>query len=1538
MKLTLIQNSSIHSTALPTKLTGQYYVDYTNSLGKSEGLLSVSPQNGRWCVYCGQNSYICTKDGRTDLKSFVIDPNRTSIKIGILSIGEKAILLFEDDSPEMMCFKKYVFSGTINIGSGQANHIVLNTNILESLSAQITATEKGMSYKELSIYANTFINGVRMVEKELCPGDFISIMGFSFVVGRNMLAINKMPHVKVNVGAQIAEYISEQHDNTLPKVYFDEVKRNDFFYISPRFEEKPLGEEINVALPPQRHDVGKQPFVLALGPSFTMGCASAATGTFSIINGLDRGADFMSLMPTVIMSGSMLASSMLWPVISRLYVSAHDRKEERKRKRGYLTYLDSVRAELNTRNDAQKNYLLYGNPSLQELRQSIEHRSERLWERSAESGDFLNICAGLGDIASECSLKTSLPEFDEKNDVLLDELKSFASSENMLYDAPVVMSLKEHYALGVIGERKAAIENVYSLILQLCALHSYTELKLVFIYDRTEEDSWDFCRWLPHVWNAEQDFRYVACDQDEMKYLSAELERVLNAQPDEFSQDEQQELHYVIICASQELASKTSLISHILSRGAYNGFSLIALYNEMNFLPRECTAVLRACSEDEGYEKTGKRSRNLALHLSGKEAPQYITSAPVTKDALHADIVALSNIKLGLVEGKYKLPDSLSYLEMLGVGDVSEINCRRRWKESNPVMSLAAPVGIDSRGDVLCLDLHQKAHGPHGLVAGTTGSGKSEFIITMILSLAINFSPSEISFLLIDYKGGGMAKIFENLPHLAGIITNLDGAAISRSLIAIKSELHRRQTLFNSVSKQLGTTVSDIYKYQKLYREGKVEQGLQHLYIISDEFAELKSECPDFMTELISAARIGRSLGVHLILATQKPSGVVNDQIWSNSRFKICLKVQDRSDSNEMLRHPDAAAITQAGRFYMQVGYDEVYELGQSGWAGAAYDPANAQSRIDDGITVIDNIGRVIGQTDNELRMGLNERQRRSDDLTQLEAVLDHVIKTAQQEELYADKLWLPPIPDRIYARDIAQSCGYLDYEQSFGRAVTAVMGEYDLPEKQRQEVLTLSLMNGNAMVFGSAGSGKTTFVTAFIYDICTHYSADRAAFYILDFASETLKAFENYPQVGAVAVSTDSEKIANIFSYIADEIVRRKTLLAPYGGDYEKYPQSEKLPAINLIIANYGAFREQYEAYCDELAVIMRDGTKYGIFTLLTSIATTGIYSKHIQNISQFYTMKLADGSYTNVFASMRGMQPGAAKGRGLFNPEKGCFYEFQTAYITPDDDVFGFIWRGADNFKGAPCAHRIGVMPKVYTLDMASGYPVQNCALPVALDKHTLEPVYADLSAKLNVFLMSGENSGELAGCTAEYLTAHYKTIVLDADDNMSAWSGCANEYYSGAACVAAFKTLSDFALERHGKSLEQEKATGAAIDYSNELIYCIINGCTNLFVKAAATDEAAAITQTINNTLSGARIDFGVRFVLFDKAQQFVSMHSSRSWFAKLSLGDYCWVGSGLSGEKKFRHKPLKESGTLDERDGYVVKNGKQSAVRFLGREED
>ena len=285
-----------------------------------------------------------------------------------------------------------------------------------------------------------------------------------------------------------------------------------------------------------------------------------------------------------------------------------------------------------------------------------------------------------------------------------------------------------------------------------------------------------------------------------------------------------------------------------------------------------------------------------------------------------------------------------------------------------------------------------------------------------------------------------MANLFKKLPHLLGTITNLDGAESMRALASIKSELKRRQDVFNR------NGVNNINKYSEKFRAGQATEPMPHLFIISDEFAELKKEQPEFMAELVSTARVGRSLGVHLILATQKPTGIVDDQIWSNSRFKLCLKVQNEADSRELLHSGDAANITNPGRAYLQVGNNEIFELFQSAYSGGAYSIEKEQSEADERIFILNELGQ--GRLINEdLSLGESNDINK---VTQLDAVVDHIRDIYESEPCAeVSKPWLPPLATEIIKPNIANiEVGELP-DTSFD------VGIIDMPDKQKQEVYT---------------------------------------------------------------------------------------------------------------------------------------------------------------------------------------------------------------------------------------------------------------------------------------------------------------------------------------------------------------------------------------------------------------------------------------------------------------------------------------------------
>ncbi len=469
---------------------------------------------------------------------------------------------------------------------------------------------------------------------------------------------------------------------------------------------------------------------------------------------------------------------------------------------------------------------------------------------------------------------------------------------------------------------------MYAAAVQIAANNCYTDVKMVFIYDEekySDKCGWDFIKWFPHVWSEDKTTRYIAGNALEAGDIFYELTNILRKRENEAKLDSQNVMpkpYYLLFVSDASLLEGELIAQYVYEPKPVYGMTTVILADYAYELPNACEHVIQNDNNFSGF-----------YHTMGQTEERH---SVLFEKLLADDVKALSHTLAGMevseLESSGNIPSSLDFFEMFGVNSLEGLGVLDRWRKSRTYNTMGVLIGKKMGGADAVLDIHEKYHGPHGLIAGTTGSGKSELLQTYILSLAVNFSPDDVGFFVIDFKGGGMANLFLNLPHMVGQISNLSGNQVRRAMISIKSENMRRQRMFNKYG------VNNINLYTRLYKDGEASEPIPHLFIVIDEFAELKREEPEFMQELISVAQVGRSLGVHLILATQKPSGTVDDNIWSNSKFRLCLRVQDRADSNDMLHKPDAAYLTQAGRCYLQVGNDEIYELFQSGYSGAAYE------------------------------------------------------------------------------------------------------------------------------------------------------------------------------------------------------------------------------------------------------------------------------------------------------------------------------------------------------------------------------------------------------------------------------------------------------------------------------------------------------------------------------------------------------------------------------------------------------------------------
>lgn len=848
------------------------------------------------------------------------------------------------------------------------------------------------------------------------------------------------------------------------------------------------------------------------------------------------------------------------------------------------------------------------------------------------------------------------------------------------------------------------------------------------------------------------------------------------------------------------------------------------------------------------------------------------------------------------------------------------------------------------------LDLHERAHGPHGLIAGMTGSGKSETIIAYILSMAIRYHPDEVAFILIDYKGGGMAKAFEGIPHTAGIITNLDGNEINRSLVSMQSELHRRERIFRDVSKQHGISNIDIYKYQKLYREGKVEKPLPHLIIVSDEFAELKKDQPDFMAALTSTARVGRSLGVHLILATQKPGGVVDDQIRSNSRFRLCLKVQDRGDSTEMMGRPEAASLVETGRFYLQVGNNELFELGQSAWAGASYYPAaKAYKDPDDAVSIVDKNGRTL------VEVNTNPFAHIKDAPKQLDVITDHIRRVSEDEKIRRWKMWLDPIPARIYTDHLRKK--YQEAREG-GFVLNPIVGEYDDPSTQSQAVLQVPLTeSGNVLVYGSAGSGKSLFLEAMCHSILSKHTPEEANLYILDLGAETMTAFAQAPHVGDVVLAHESEKIENLFRLLNEKLKHRKKLLSRFGGTLAQYNEraAEKEPNLVVMINNYANFTELYEEWTEAIGYLTREGTRYGIYFVLSCTGVNNVRLNLQQNFKTMYCLQMNNSSdYSVIVGKTGGILPGKHIGRGIFRFDKDKVLEFQTAHVTDREDTYAFYQEFCRELrKQYICAGAQGIplMPEQVTVDFLAQHIVPDdlSRVPVGVAKKTMQVVTMDLTARpVHVVLSAAREWKAFADSLTLLLSERYRgrTILLAPGAAASDWGLTQNLTLCTAqtGCVAGVNEVFDQvrmrrkacnAAAREGKALPGFEPLFVVVESLSELK----NLLDRVPVENPLTDDDSMMNR-FRMTVEKCTRDCRVYFILAESADKMRAFAGQQFLAEQFSRQDFIWLGSGLNGQlwMTVSKKPKEFATILAKHFGYMVSDAEATLVKFLQEQED
>lgn len=1188
--------------------------------------LSISAQDGYWTAVCRKPAFF---------QNVPIE-NSYDIRIedGLLLKAEfedrQYTLFAEKVDSDRLKLKNYFVSSdvVISIGAHSDCDICHACPHIADRHATIWRTDGRWTIRECNDAGDVYVNGNRNRTGELKIGDSIYLFGLRIVIGPSYLAINSdMEPLKLS--ANLQPYTVQQGGYS--RYYGQELleKTETYFNRLPRKRLKWEPQAITVEGPPMPLSNAQIPLMLRMGGTMIRGGTAALAG------------NFMTLI-----------TSVLFPVLSSKYTDRQRNEYEKLRVSKYTEYLEMKRLEIAEAGRQEQAAINKQYPNMHEVVRTVMDKT-RLWERRPVDDDFLHVRIGAGVRPMKTPIDYPERRFQLESDILEDQMYALVEKEYTLDNMPIILPLMEDTVCGILGDEGQRLTYIRNLVLQIAACHSYDEVKMVFLMGESELKQLDCLRYLPHVWDDQRSVRYIATKEAEAYALGENIKKQFEMQQDEDGEQKKRlrnQQYYVIFALDKKLLESHEIMKEILQSDSNCGVSIVAAYDD---LPKETRSIITLKSNQESIYtslgRNGSEDVKFSLDDCGEEAVAKAMSA-------------LANISLRSVTQSQALPKMVAFLEMFKAGRVEQLNPLQRWRENNPVKSLAAPVGVGEDGSLFMLDLHEKRQGPHGLVAGMTGSGKSEFLISYILSMAVNYHPDEVAFVLIDYKGGGLADAFENprtgmrLPHLAGTITNLDGGSIQRSLMSIESELVRRQKVFSEVSKNFDEGSMNIYTYQKLYREGKVSTPMPHLFIISDEFAELKQQQPEFMDKLISAARIGRSLGVHLILATQKPSGVVNDQIRSNTKFRVCLRVQDRADSMDMLKRPEAAELTDTGRFYLQVGYNEFFALGQSAWCGADYEPQDTvPTQRDDAIEFLDTMGQLVTKAKPKVK-------KISSGMKQIVAVVSYLSNLAKAQGIQVRQLCQPELEKKLDLETLRSNLPDVGEE-----SMTVRLGLVDDPENQQQFPLELDMAAcQNLLIVGEAGSGKTSMLQSILYSLTQQLTAQDLHFYALDYSARMMKMYTPLPHCGAVLYEEDIGLLDAFFDTVGQIIEERKKLFTELEVDnFESARSVKRLPLVLVLIDNYSGMTatKKGDSLSYTLADMVKESAAYGVKFLITANRLGDLNSRMKRAVGDRICLYQADKyGYTDVLGVKPGYTPPEIPGRGLCL-QQGRALEYQCA-----------------------------------------------------------------------------------------------------------------------------------------------------------------------------------------------------------------------------------------------------------------------------------
>ncbi len=1026
-------------------------------------------------------------------------------------------------------------------------------------------------------------------------------------------------------------------------------------------------------------------------------------------------------------------------------------------RRDYLKYLTQTRRAVLRTARLQRDAQFYLHPSPEQLWALVAEGS-RVWERRIGDDDFAQVRVGLGSqqLATPLIAPETAP-VDELEPLTAGAMRQFLTAHGTLDGLPMAVSLRAFYHLTVSGDGDSARSTARAMVGSLAALHSPEDLVVAVAADAGAARAWEWTKWLPHVQasgpgDGAGSRRLITTDARELQdMLDARLEgrpRFQGAAHPLLDHP-----HLVVVLDGQSVPQASALASP----EGIQGVTIIEVVQGRNNGPRGDLSVIvegdsLRLESGHGHVYDGTPDRlgpDAAEALARQLAPLRVASGADDDEPLLAN---------------------LDFTDLLNLGDAASVDVARTWRPRSRSERLRVPIGVGEDGVPVMLDLKEAAQegmGPHGLCVGATGSGKSELLRTLVLGLAVTHSSETLNFVLADFKGGATFAGMSQMPHVAAVITNLadDLTLVDRMGDSIRGELNRRQEMLRDAG-----NYANIHDYEKARAAGAPLQPIPSLVLVIDEFSELLTAMPDFIEMFVQIGRIGRSLGVHLLLASQRLEEGRLRGLETYLSYRIGLRTFSAAESRAAIGVPDAYTLPNVpGSGYLKYGTDEMVRF-KAAYVSGVY-RTNQHAAVPGGPLPVDRRPALftaahvpVHRVEPAARERVPEARRPEDDAL-ADSVLDVIVRRLEGRGVEAHQVWLPPLDNPppldavlpglagVEGRGLTQP-GY----EGAGRLVVP-LGVVDKPYEQRRDTLyrDFSGAAGHMQIIGGPQSGKSTLLRTIVSAFALTHTPHEVQFYGLDFGGGGLSSVAGLPHVGGVASRLDPERVRRTVAEVYGVMSRREEYFRSAGIDsiatYRRLRARGDISVkdqpwgdVFLVIDGWGNFRTEYEGLEAAVVDIAARGLGYGIHVILTASRSMEVRANLKDHLMNRLELRLGDTMDSELDRKIAANVPTGVPGRGL-TPEKLHFMAAVPRIdgINSDSDLSeatAAMTQEVTRHWTAPGAPEVRLLPRELDVhELPAGHAEPGRGVAFAIDENGLEPVFVDFDRD-PFFLVFGES----------------------------------------------------------------------------------------------------------------------------------------------------------------------------------------------------